>query len=288
MRGVISKRVWGRRTMRQLSRALFYVLMAVLAFVFLLPFVWLLTTSLKRIGAVFETPIQWIPQDPQWVNYEQIFRMLPFGRFMLNSLFVTALGTLGNVVSSLIVGYSLSRLRWRGREAVFSLVLGTMMLPGVVTLVPMFVLYFKVHWIDTYLPLVVPSWFGNPFFIFMLRQFMRSLPMELDEAARLDGASSFRILWTIIVPLCTPVIAAVAIFAGIWHYNDFMGPLMYLSTNIKFTIPLGLYMFQGQQVTLWHLVMAASTVAVAPLIVVFFVGQRFFVEGFSFSGLAGR
>ncbi len=288
MESVVNRHLRMGRVMRSLAKVLLHLILVVLGFAFMLPFMWLVTTSLKRIGGVFETPIQWIPRDPQWRNYAEIFRMLPFGRFMLNSALITILASLGDIVSSVGVAYSLSRLRWRGREVVFALLLGTMMLPGVVTLVPMFVMFFKVHWIDTYLPLIVPSWFGSAFFIFMLRQFMRSLPMELDEAARLDGASSLRILWTIIAPLCTPAITAVAIFAGMSHYNDFMRPLMYLSTNAKLTVPLGLYMFQGQHTTLWHLVMAASTVSIAPLIVIFFFGQRFFVQGFSFSGLAGR
>lgn len=278
----------GRRTSDRLSRVVLYFLLILFGITFTIPFIWLVSTSLKKIGAVFATPIVWIPADPQWRNYAQIFKMLPFDRFILNTAVITILSTLGNLVSSLLIGYSLSRLRWRGREAVFALLMGTMMLPGVVTLVPMFVLFFKVGWIDTYLPLIVPNWFGNSFFIFMIRQFMRALPIELDEAARLDGAGSFQILTTVILPLCKPVMAAVAIFAVLAHYNDFMGPLIYLSTNNKFTIQLGLYMFRGQQVTLWHLIMAASTVSIAPLIVVFFIGQRYFVQGFSFTGLSGR
>ena len=282
------KRLWAPQIARRFLKLPLYIVLIFFGIGFCTPLAWLVTTSLKKIGAVFVTPIQWIPENPQWRNYVQIFQMLPFGRFILNSAFVTVLATLGNVVSSLIVGYSLSRLRWRGREFAFGLLLATMMLPGVVTMVPQFVMFFKVGWIDTYYPLIVPSWFGNSFFIFMLRQFMRALPIELDESARIDGAGSLRILWTIIIPLCKPAISTVTIFAGIWHYNNFMGPLMYLSTNEKFTIPLGLYMFQGQQVTLWHLVMAASTVAVAPLIIMFFFGQRYFVQGLSFTGLTGR
>jgi len=278
----------GQTARNRITKTLLYILLIIMGVSFLTPFVWLVTTSLKKIGAVFATPIVWIPPDPQWHNYVQVFQMLPFGRYLLNTAYITVLATIGNLASSMMVGYSLGRLRWRGREAVFGLLMATMMLPGVVTMVPLFVMFFKVGWIDTYYPLIVPSWCGNAFFIFMIRQFMRALPIELDEAARIDGANSLQILAKVILPLCKPVIAAVAIFAGMAHYNNFMGPLLYLSTNSKFTIQLGLYQFRGQQVTLWHLIMAASTVSIAPLLIIFFVGQRYFVQGFSFSGLAGR
>jgi len=278
----------GQTARNRITKTLLYILLIIMGVSFLTPFVWLVTTSLKKIGAVFATPIVWIPPDPQWHNYVQVFQMLPFGRYLLNTAYITVLATIGNLASSMMVGYSLGRLRWRGREAVFGLLMATMMLPGVVTMVPLFVMFFKVGWIDTYYPLIVPSWCGNAFFIFMIRQFMRALPIELDEAARIDGANSLQILAKVILPLCKPVIAAVAIFAGMAHYNNFMGPLLYLSTNSKFTMQLGLYQFRGQQVTLWHLIMAASTVSIAPLLIIFFVGQRYFVQGFSFSGLAGR
>jgi len=278
----------GQTARNRITKTLLYILLIIMGVSFLTPFVWLVTTSLKKIGAVFATPIVWIPPDPQWHNYVQVFQMLPFGRYLLNTAYITVLATIGNLASSMMVGYSLGRLRWRGREAVFGLLMATMMLPGVVTMVPLFVMFFKVGWIDTYYPLIVPSWCVNAFFIFIIRQFMRALPIELDEAARIDGANSLQILAKVILPLCKPVIAAVAIFAGMAHYNNFMGPLLYLSTNSKFTIQLGLYQFRGQQVTLWHLIMAASTVSIAPLLIIFFVGQRYFVQGFSFSGLAGR
>ena len=270
------------------GHSILHVVLIVWGFTFLVPLLWVLSTSLKTPGQVFVLPVQWIPKNPQWSNYKEIFEILPLSSFIRNSLFVTALGTLGSVCSSLLVGYSLARLRWPGRDAVFALLVATMMLPGIVTLIPPYILYKYLHWVDTFLPLFVPSWFGAPFYIFMMRQFMIGLPYELEEAARIDGASSLRILTTIIAPLCGPAIAAIAIFSALAHYNDFMGPLIYLSTNEKFTLPLGLLWYQGRYGNFWHLVMAASTVALAPVMVLFFVAQRYFVRGIVLTGLAGR
>jgi multiple sugar transport system permease protein len=255
---------------------------------FLVPLLWVISTSLKAAGQVFVLPIQWLPSPVLWSNYVQIFTILPLSRFILNSALVTVLGTLGSVVSALVVGYSLSRLRWPGREQVFALVVATMMLPGIVTLIPTFIFFNYLGWIDTYLPLFVPSWFGGAFYIFLMRQFMLGIPYELEEAGRIDGASSFRILWQIIGPLCGPAVATVAIFSFLTHYNDFLGPLIYLSTNDKFTLPLGIYWYQGRYGNSWNLVMAASLVAIAPVVVLFFVAQRYFIQGIALTGLAGR
>ena len=273
---------------RQLGKTLLHILLLALVVMFMTPLVWMISTSLKKNGEVFLTPIQWLPSDPQWQNYREIFEILPLTSFIKNTVYVTILATVGNTISSLIVAYSLSRLRWKGREVVFTVLMATMMLPGIVVLVPQFIMFFHVGWMDTFYPLIVPNWFGNSFYIFMLRQFMRGLPLELDEAARIDGANSFRILWQLIFPACKPAVTAVMIFAGMFHYNNFMGPLLYLSSNEKFTLPLGLYWYQGRYGNFWHLVMAASTVSVVPLIVLFFTAQRHFVQGFTFSGMGGR
>jgi multiple sugar transport system permease protein len=200
------------------------------------------------------------------------------------------LGTMGNEVSSLLAGYSLARLRWRGREVVFGLVLATMMLPGVVTLIPTFVMFFRIRWVGTYLPLIVPEWFGVPFYIFLFRQFLRGLPIEIDESARLDGAGSLRILWQIIAPLSKPAIASVGIFAFVSHYSEFMGPLLYISNISDFTVQLGLYQFHTGDYAkaTWELQMAAATIATLPLIVLFFLGQQQFIRGVAFTGLSGR
>lgn len=268
--------------------ALLHMILIVIGITFLVPLLWILSTSLKTAGQVFIVPVQWIPTRPRWSNFVEIFTILPLTSFIRNTIIVTVLGTAGTIFSSLVVGYSLARLRWPGRDAVFTLLIATMMLPFIVTLIPTFILFKYLNWLDTLLPLFVPSWFGQAFYIFLMRQFMIGLPVELEEAARIDGASSLRILVRVIAPLCGPAVATIAIFAFLAHYNDFMGPLIYLSTNEKFTLPLGIYWYQGRYGNSWHLVMAVSTVALLPVIILFFIAQRYFVRGITLTGLAGR
>jgi ABC-type glycerol-3-phosphate transport system permease component len=262
--------------------------MILLGLTFLMPLAWVASTSLKLPGQVFITPIEWIPPTPRWSNYAEVFQRLPFLRFIINTAMVTTLGTLGAVVSSVTVAFALARIQWPGRQVVFAVLLATMMLPGIVTLIPTFIIFTKIRWVGTFYPLWVPSWFAAGFYVFLLRQYMLTLPFGLDEAAKMDGASNFRILWQIIVPLCGPAIASVAIFAFLGHYNDFMGPLIYISDNQKYTIPLGLLWFQGRFGNFWHLVMAASMISITPLIVLFFIAQRYFVQGIALTGIGGR
>jgi len=283
-RALLQSRKWQSRVFR----LLLHVILIVLGITFTVPMLWVFSTSLKTLGEVFIVPIQWLPNDPQWDNYVEIFQLLPLVRFIMNTAKVTALGAVGTVLSSLFVSYGLSRLRWKQREAVFALVLGTMMLPGVVTMVPLFVIFSRVGWVNTHYPLWVPSWFGGAFYIFLMRQFMLGLPYEIDEAARIDGASSLRILLQVITPMCKSAITAVAIFSFLSHYNNFMGPLLYLSDNSKFTLPLGIYVYQGRYDEYWHLVMAVSVISVLPIFFLFWIGQRYFVQGVQMSGIAGR
>ncbi len=255
---------------------------------FLLPLAWVLSASLKRRGDVFQVPIQWIPSSPQWQNYALVFTKLPFLIFIRNTGVLAILQVTGGVLSSLLVAYSLARLRWPGRDVVFVVLLATMMLPGVVLLIPTFVMFKYVGWLDTLYPLFVPAWFGNAFYTFLLRQFIMGIPFELDEAARIDGAGSLRILLQVIVPVSKPALATVAIFALLAAYNDFMGPLLYLRSLDKFTISLGLYLFSGKWGDFAQLVMSASVITLTPMIVLFFAAQRYFVQGIQFTGLAGR
>lgn len=271
-----------------IQHSILHLLLILAGITFLVPLLWIFSTSLKTAGQVFIVPVEWIPTRPQWNNFVEIFQILPLTSFIRNTAIVTVFGTLGTVCSSLVVGYSLARLRWPGRDTVFTLLIATMMLPFVVTLIPTFILFKYLGWLDTLLPLFIPSWFGHAFYIFLMRQFMIGLPFELEEAARIDGANSWRILVRVIAPLCGPAIATVAIFAFLQHYNDFMGPLIYLSTNEKFTLPLGIYWYQGRYGTSWHLVMAVSTVALVPVVTLFFVAQRYFIRGIALTGLAGR
>ena len=273
---------------KQLGRVLLHLVMILLGLTFLIPLAWVASTSLKSSGEVFITPIEWIPKHPRWSNYAEVFNRLPFAQFILNSFYVTVMGTIGSVLSATTVAFGLSRIRWPGRDFLFTILLATLMLPGVVTLIPVFIIFKSINWIGTYLPLWVPAWFGFAFYIFLMRQFMLTLPLELDEAARMDGASNFRILLQVIAPLCGPAIATVTIFSFLFHYNDFLGPLIYISKNEMFTLPLGLLWFQGRFGNFWHLVMAASMVTITPVIVLFFAAQRYFVQGNQFTGLAGR
>ncbi len=266
-----------------------HIICWVLGISFLLPLVWMFSTALKPPGLVFETPIRWIPENPRWYNYPQVFEKLPlFSRFFVNTFYVTLMGASGCVLSSLLVGFGLSRINWPGRNAVFGMLIATLMLPGVVTIIPLYIIFRYAQLVGTFYPLWIPAWFGYAFYIFLMRQYMMTLPRELDEAARMDGAANFRILWQIITPLCSPAIATIAIFAFLQHYNDFLGPLLYISANEMFTLQLGLLWFQGRFGNFWHLVMAASVMTIVPVLVLFFTAQKRFVQGIQLTGLAGR
>ncbi len=277
-----------RKMRRRMGYLLLHLAMIVLGITFLMPLAWVASTSLKAPGQVFITPIEWIPEAPRWGNYAEVFQRLPFTKFIINSFFVTTMGTLGAVFSATTVAFGLSRIRWPGRDILFAVLVATLMLPGVVTLIPVFIIFRTINWVGTFYPLWVPAWLGMAFYIFLMRQYMLTLPIELDEAAKIDGASNFRILWQIIAPLCGPAITTVAIFAFLYHYNDFIHPLIYLSENEMFTLPLGLLWFQGRFGNFWHLVMSASMITISPVIVLFFIAQRYFVQGMQFTGLAGR
>ncbi len=277
-----------RKLRARIGYLLLHTLMILLGITFLVPLAWVASTSLKLSGQVFVTPIEWIPAVPQWRNYWEVFDRLPFHLFIRNSFYVSFMGTLGSVLSSITVAFGLSRIRWPGRDIVFTVLLTTMMLPGVVTMIPVFIIFKNIGWIGTFYPLWVPAWFGFAFYIFLMRQYMLTLPLELDEAAKIDGASNFRILWQVIAPLCGPAIATITIFSFLQHYNAFMEPLIYISDNEMFTLPLGLLWFQGRFGNFWHLVMAASMITIIPVIVLFFVAQRYFVQGAQFAGLTGR
>jgi multiple sugar transport system permease protein len=282
-----------KRRVRALAGILFrgslYMLLTALAFLFLVPLIWVLSSSLKYPAQVFTVPIKWIPDPVEWHNYVDVFTLVPFARYGLNSLIVAGSATLGAVLSSSLVAFSLSRLRWPGRDLVFFMVLGTMMLPSVVTLVPTFIIWKNLHGLDTYLPLIIPSWFGaNAFYIFLMRQFMLGIPIALDEAARIDGAGSFRIYTQLVLPLSKAVIAAVVIFAFLDRYNDLLGPAMYLTTERKYTLSIGLHALSGTYGNYWPYVMAASTLMTLPIVVIFVIFQRQFIQGIQMTGMTGR
>ena len=269
-----------------------YVLVLFLGFVFMFPFFWTVSSSLKQPWELFTFPPTVFPETLQWVNYATVLTRVPFMSWAANSTVVVTSSTVGALLSASIVAYSFARFRYRGRDFIFLLTLGTMMLPAQVTLIPQFILFNELGWINTLLPLWVPAWFGGGAFnIFLLRQFFLALPRELDEAARIDGASYPRIFWSIILPLSKPALATVAVISFINGWNDFVNPLIYLHSPENFTLSLGLHYFRSvPEVTgapTEHQLMAASVMIITPVLILFFAAQRYFVQGIVLSGIKG-
>jgi ABC-type glycerol-3-phosphate transport system permease component len=269
-----------------------YGLMVLFGVVFMFPFFWTLSSSLKTAAEVYIFPPVWLPAVPQWSNYATVFERLPYARWFLNSVVVFVLSSAGVLVSATLVAYSFARFRYHGRDLLFLVTLATMMLPAEVTLIPQYLLFKELGWLNTIQPLWVPAWFGGyAFNIFLLRQFILSVPRELDEAAIVDGASYPRVLVSILVPLMKPALATVAVINFIGGWNDFLGPLIYLNSPETFTLALGLRYFNvtpGQPgLPENHLLMAAVVMATAPCILLFFLAQRVFVQGIVLSGIKG-
>ncbi|MBN2089232.1 carbohydrate ABC transporter permease [candidate division KSB1 bacterium] len=266
-----------------------YLLLISIALIFIAPLLWMLSSSLHDLQGVFEVPFKWFPAQLQWNNYQEAITLLPFGTFLLNTILITGLVILGTVISSALVAYGFSRLRFWGRNKLFALCLATMLLPGQVTIIPLYVLFARLGWVDTFLPLIVPAFFGSPFYIFLLRQFFLTIPYQYDEAALLDGASRFRIFWNIIFPLARPAIATVVVFSFIGTWNDFFNPLIYINSFENATLTLGLNLLKtqiiGSGVTQWHLIMAASVLVLIPNIIIFFLAQQHFMKGINVGGL---
>lgn len=264
-----------------------YVALIGLSATFLAPLIWMLSTSLKTGPQAVATPPVWIPQPIVWGNYPDALTRINFPIALRNSLLYAIPAVVGTVISCSLVAYGFARVRWPGRDIVFLILLATMMLPTQVTFIPLYVTFSKLGWIGTYLPLLIPTFLGNPFFIFLLRQFFRSIPDELSDAARIDGASELRILWRIIVPLSWPALITVALFTFIDKWGDFFGPLIYLRNPELYPLSIALQSFQSSHKTEWPLVMAAAAVIALPLVVIYFLAQKKFVEGITFSGLKG-
>jgi ABC-type glycerol-3-phosphate transport system permease component len=272
---------------RPLWRAFVYVLLTIGSLVFLLPLLFMISSSLKPAYQVLDFPPKWIPNPVQWRNYPEALSYLPFGRYALNTLTIAAGAITGNLLSCTVVAYGFARLRAPGKNALFMLMLATMMLPYPVTMIPIYVEFVKLGWVNTFLPLIVPAFFGSPFYIFLLRQFFMGIPTELEDAALIDGASRAQIIRHVILPLATPAIATIAIFnfQGVW--NDFLPPLIYLHDQSKYTIALGLNFFRSSYDVKWSYLMAACVVTMLPIVIVFFLAQKQFIEGISMSGLKG-
>src|SRR5215213_5140076 len=286
-----------KRSYWSLGKVITLLLLLGVSILFIIPLLWMISTSLKEAQDL--VGIRWIPSRLAWENYVDAFSFGMWPQWTLNTVIITVLSVIGQVLSSSLVAYAFSRLRWRGRDALFSIVLATMMLPSVVTMIPQFVLFANLPafgfmgskvWTNTFLPLIVPAFTGSAFYIFLLRQFMRGIPMELSEAAYIDGASHLRIWWSIIVPLSRPALATVAIFTFQGAWQDFLGPLLYLQSEKLYTLQLGLRQFEAAAggSPAWNWLMAASLLVMLPVLTIFLLLQRNFIEGISLSGMGGR
>jgi len=264
-----------------------YFLMAAIGLTFLFPFLWMLSTALKDPTQVFAQPPVWVPNPVKLDNFYKAVTQVPTLRYLRNTLIITLVPMVAIVLTSSCVAFSFARLEWRGRGLLFAILLSTMMLPGQVTMIPLFLLFHRIGWVNTFKPLIVPSLFGSAYYIFLLRQFYMSLPREMDEAAVMDGANPPLIWWRIILPLSGPATAAVAIFAFIAYWNDFLGPLIYLSRASNWPLALGIIAFRLKYVTNWEQLMAYSLMVMLPCLMVFFFFQRYFIQGIALSGLKG-
>jgi multiple sugar transport system permease protein len=268
-----------------------YIILLVGAITMIAPFAFLISSSLKTETQVFEYPIRWIPDPVRWMNYVEALTQKPFFLYFQNTMLIVILNQVAILVTSSLVGYGFARIKFPGRDFWFGVTLATMMLPFYVTMVPQFIMFSRLGWMNSYLPLTVPYFFGGGAFnVFLFRQFFRTIPEDLADAARIDGCSEFDIYWRIFVPLSTPVFITVSIFTFLFSWNDFIGPLLYINSSEKFTIALGLAQYRsmmGVGRTRWDLLMAASVAMTAPIVLLFFVLQRYFIKGVVMSGIKG-
>ncbi|GLX67085.1 carbohydrate ABC transporter permease [Paenibacillus glycanilyticus] len=265
-----------------------FTALLIVSAMFIVPFLWLLRSSVMDLSQIFIMPPQWIPKPFHFENFKDAMTVVPFGTFFKNTLIIVVGVLIGTVVSSTIAAFGFSRIKWKGRDTIFAILMSAMMLPAAVTLIPSFIGWKELGFYDTFYPLILPSYFGGGIFnIFLLRQFYMSIPQDFDEAAVVDGATYFQIYWRILLPLSRSAVIVVALFTFLASWNDFMGPLIYLKSDSRFTLALGLQMFQGSYNAQWDLLMAASTAVVLPCVIVFLIGQRFFLEGITLTGLKG-
>lgn len=305
-----------RKIREYIGLGVLQVVLSIAVFSFLVPTLWMVSSSLKVSTEIFANPIVWIPQNPQWRNYVEVFNSpaLPMLRFAFNTFIITGLAVLGAVLSSALVGYSLSRIRYPGRDFLFAMLMATTLLPDIIMLIPRFITFRNLPmigtidslvisnavlnifpwlnrptWLDTPLPLVVPYWLaGTGLYVFLMRQFFKGIPMELEEAAVMDGASRWQIFWKILLPLAKPATVSVAVFALFQHYNAYLEPVIFLNNKDNWTLAMALRAFNDTYNSQWELVFAASTVMVIPMILLFLLAQKYFVEGIATTGFGGR
>ncbi len=276
-----------RPNRKTLPRLLTYLALLLGTVAFLGPFLWQIRSSFMALADIFGYPPVWWPKDPQWQNYVDVFNIIPFATYYLNTVLIVLWNIAGSLISNICIAFALARIPFRGRKTLFALSIGTLMLPAAVTMIPTYIEWSWLGGLNSFLPLTVPSFFGNAFFIFLLVQFFRAIPREYDEAAFVDGAGYPQILLKLIVPMAQPAIAVVVIFTFLNTWNDFMGPLLYLNDSKLFTLALGLKSLLSSYNSYWHLLMAGATLVALPLIVVFFFAQKSFIEGLTAGGIKG-
>jgi len=265
-----------------------YVIISLIAIIFLVPLVWMISSSLKSGGNIFKLPPEWISRPLMFSNYPKVWKIMNIPLATKNTLIITVLSMFGVLLSSSMTAYGFARIRFKGSNVLFLVVLATIMIPSQVLLIPRYIIFKILHWIDTFKPLIVPSFFGSAFYIFLMRQFFLTIPFELDDAARIDGYGHFGIYWKIILPLSKPVLATAAIFTFMGQWTAFFGPLIYLHSPAKRTLVLSLSTFRGVYYTSsWQLIMAGSILIAVPSMLVFFFAQKYFVQGITLTGLKG-
>src|SRR5215468_1122881 len=276
-----------RETKDRIRGIIVHILLIPAAIVFLMPFLWMLSTSLKPDSQLYTYPPIWIPNPLQWANYPRTVTYVPFFLYLRNTLIISLSSMVGVVASSSLAAYSLARIRWPGRQILFLMTIATLMLPFQVTLIPVFLVFKNLGWVGDFRPLILPQFFGFAYYIFLLRQFFSSIPMELSEAARIDGANEWRTFWSVILPLAKPALATVAVFQFIRSWTDYLNPLIYLNDQNLYTLQLGLQQYSSQYGREWGLLMAAAVLITLPPIIIFFLTQRTFVQGVTLTGIKG-
>ena len=283
----MGKELRGYKIGVMLQKGLVYLFLLVFAMGFLLPFFFLLTGSFKTSSELFSVPFKWLPKHITLENYVQVFTKIPFFRYLRNTIIIVVLNMVGALISNSLIAYGFSRLRWPGRDKVFMIVIATMILPYQVTLIPLYLMYTKIGWIGTFIPLTLPGFFGNAFFIFLMRQFLVGIPKELTESARIDGAGEFTIFLRLIMPISKPVLATVAIMSFMNSWKDFLGPLVFLGSDKLYTLSLAASMLRSNLNPNWELLLALGVVMVLPVLILFFVLQKYFIQGITMSGIKG-
>lgn len=285
----LTRPFWTLKRKKKVTGAVLHVILGLTSIIFVFPFIWMLFTALKTPAELLQGTQSFFPTNPQWGNFKEAIEKIPFFLYLKNSLVIVVLVMIGTLFSATLAAYAFARLKWKGRDKWFLVMLGTMMIPMQVILIPSFIMYVQIGWLGTILPMVVPAFFGGgeAFYIFMLRQFLKNIPKDLSESAIIDGAGHFKIFWYIMLPLSKPALITVALFVFMATWNDYFGPLIFLTDPEKWTLALGLRSFQTQYGGRYDLMMAASILIMLPTLIIFFAAQKSFIEGISFTGIKG-